>query len=81
MIEEIVEIGDILIGDFFGNEVYLAVLIEEIEVFFGNEKNFVVKIDFFIKEKIIIINCVEEVKDSIVKDYVYVGFVEGLNFL
>mgnify|MGYP001627163370 CR=1 FL=1 len=79
MIEEIVEIGDILIGDSSGNEAYLAALIEEIEVPSGNEKNFVAKIDFSTKEKIITINCAEEVKDSTAKDYVYVGSAEGSN--
>lgn len=51
MIEEIVEVGDILIGDASGNDAYLSVLTEDIEVPSGDEKRYVAKIDFSTNEK------------------------------
>lgn len=79
MIEEIVEIGDILVGDASENEAYLDVLIEEIEIPKDDEKYFVAKIDFSTEQKNITINCAEEMDDETVRKYVYVGSAEGSN--
>jgi len=63
LIEEIVEIGDILIGDASGNDAYLSVLTEDIEVPTGDEKRYVAKIDFSTNEKKINIDCAELLKN------------------
>lgn len=68
MIEEIVEIGDILIGDASGNDAYLSVLTEDIEVPTGDEKRYVAKIDFSTNEKKINIDCAEEIDDETAKN-------------
>ena len=79
LIEEIVEIGDVLIGDASGNDAHLSVLTEDIEVPSGDEKRYVAKIDFSTNEKKINIDCAEEIDDETAKKYVYVGSAEGAN--
>jgi len=79
LIEEIVEIGDILIGDVSGDDAYLGSIIEKIEVPTGEEKSYVVKINFSTKEKSITIDSAEKVKPNTARDYVYVGTAEGSN--
>lgn len=74
-----VDIGDILIGDAPGDEVFLSALIEDIEVPTGEKEKFVAKIDFSTKAKNITIDCAEELDDNAAEKYVYVGSAEGAN--